>query len=904
MIYLTLLRMLKNKFLMCALFLGILISVTAAGIIPIYSSALSERMLITELNISAKQGIHPSAYTFSLPFSTLARENYRESITQIESSVNTLFSQSLPMNEKVYSKKSTSKQFLYNRDDINNSSSETIQAVSYNDTDGFNLLYGTFPKTRNDGIIEALITKNAEISKDLTLNKTYFLNEDGNDLGVYIIPVGVVEITDASTVFDQANLNSSFIILKEDMEAYFLPNGLIKDVSFNLIFDYTGLKIKDIEEASQANRQINKWLDYLSATKNVPDQNLFDTFLNKKSTVETLIVLFEIPLIFLVILYSGFVSSSIIKTDKNEIALLLSRGATRKQIIKSYLFQSGSLTLLALIISIPLSLLAVKILGTVSSFLEFKSTLGLSVQFLPSSLIYMLIASIISIITMLLPCTKLFNTNTVKIKKKNNLKPLWQRIYLDFILLGISLYGYISFTLTEKEIRSLNSINSLPVEPIVFITVFAFTLGCALLFARLFKLLVSALNIFKKNFSAGVLCAIKNAIMQKNGYGMQIFTIVAIVLCIFSANSARSLFSHSLDKFYYSTGADCVIDLDFNTTAVEDTSTENKAETPKPFLFNNFLGVKEETRIITGCSPTISDSDVTFMGIDTKEFSSVAYCRGDENESHLNSYLNLLGSAPNACLISKTLADKLSLQKGDAIFIKPTISNNKTIALIVYETVELFPSFNPYTDAPLVVANSEYIDYMLPNLDFDVWMSLEDNTTMQDISKQIDKSYSVNNITVRQELLDSVRYEATLQASGGILTFNFILIFIILFLGYIIFNILSLKNNTLQVATLRAMGMEEKELTFMLITEHILTGIIPIIFAIVLGYLASIMFIPILGTAFSLEAQIPTIKIAFNNNDYLKLYTLILLLYAIISIITIPFIKKLQPANAIKLSEE
>ena len=902
MIYLTLLRMLKNKLLMCALFLGILISVTAAGIIPIYSSALCERMLITELNVAATQEKHPSVYTFSLPFSTLAREDYKENLKQIRASVNTLLTKSLPMSQRLFSEKLTSKELLYNRDDINNSSSETMQAVSYTDTNGFNLLYGTFPQTRNDGIIEALIIKNAEISKDLTLNKTYFLNEDGNDSGLYIVPVGVVEITDSPSVFNRDNLNSSFIISKEDMEAYFLPNGLIKDVSFNLIFDYTDLKIENISTVGEANRQINKWLDYLSATKSVPDQSLFDSFLNKKSTVETLIVLFEIPMLFLVILYLGFVSTYVIKNDKNEIALLLSRGATKKQITEGYLFQSGSLTALALIISIPASLLTVKFLGNVSSFLEFKSKLGINGQLVPTSLIYMLLTSVISIFAMLVPCIKLFNSNTVSIKKRTSSKPLWQRIYLDFILLGISLYGYISFTLIKQELRSLNSINSIPVEPIVFITVFAFALGCALLFARLFKLLVSTLSIFKKKFSVGILCAIKNSTLQKNGYGMQIFTVVAIVLCIFSANSARSLFSHSLDKFYYSTGADCVVDLDFGTTAVEDAS--DKIETPKPFLFNNFSGVKEETRVITGCSPAVNDFDVTFMGIDTKEFSSVAYCRGDENESHLNAYLNLLGSTPNACLISKTLADELSLQKGDAIFIKPTISNNKSIALIVYEIVELFPSFNPYNDAPLVVANSEYIDYMLPNLDFDVWMSLEDGTTMQEISKQIDKSYSVNSITVRQELLDSVFYEATLQASGGILTFNFIAIFIILFLGYIIFNILSLKNNTLQFATLRAMGMEEKELTFMLVTEHVLTGIIPIVFAVALGYPVSIMFIPVLSTAYSLDAQIPSIKIAFNNSDYLLLYSLILLLYVIISIITIPFIKKLQPANAIKLSEE
>ncbi len=895
MIYLTFLRMLKNKFLMCALFFGILISVTAAGIIPIYSSALSERMLITELSIAAKQETHPSAYDFSLPFSTLVKEDYRQNLQKIESSVDSLFSKALPMEQKSFSQKLISKPIIYERQDVKDVSLNTIQAISYNDLNNFSLLYGTMPQIRDDGKIEALITKNTEISKDLTLNQAYFCRQENSNEGVYIIPVGVV----LSSVSDNA-----FIISNEDMNAYFLPNGLVKDVSFNLVFDYTGLKIKDIEEVSKANRQINKWLDYLSATKSVPDQNLFDSFLDKKSTVETLIVLFEIPLLFLVILYLGFVSSYVIKNDKNEIALLLSRGATRKKIILSYLFQSGSLTVLALIVAMPLSLLAVKFLGSVSSFLEFKSVIGLSVQFLPTSIIYMLLTGIISVIAVLLPCAKLFKLNAVNAKKKNTLKPFWQRFYLDFILLGISLYGYISFILRQKGILSLGSVANIPVEPIVFITVFAFTLGCALLFARLFKPLLSILNIFEKRFSVGVFCALKNSIAQKRGYGIQIFTIVALVLCIFSANSARSLFSHSLDKFYYLTGADCVIDLDFGTTAIDDASIQNKVETAKPFLFNDFAGVKEETRIITGCSPTANDIDITFMGIDTKEFSSVAWCRGDENESHLNAYLNLLGSAPNACIISKTMAEKLSLQKGDALIVKPTISNNKAITFIVYEIVELFPSFNPYIDSPLVVANSEYIDYMLPNLDFDVWMSLEDSITSEDISKQIDASFSVSNITVRQDLLDSVRYEATLQATGGILTFNFIAIFIILFLGFVIFNILSLKNNTLQFATLRAIGMEEKEITFMLVIEHILTGIIPILFAIVLGYVTSIMFVPVLSTAFSLEAQIPNIQIAFNNNDYLKIYTLILLLYAIITVITIPFIKKLQPANAIKLSEE
>lgn len=876
MVYLTFMRMLKNKFLMLALVFGIIIAILSAGIIPMYSKGLSQRMLESQLDESS------STYSFTLPFSTLTRENYKENCDLIISSVKTQLN--LPAKIIFYEHALISKELFCVREDIKENREESFQAVAYNEFN-VDLLYGRLPQTRNDNIIEALIDKNTEISMDMTVGTKYFCHLEGHTEGVYIMPVGVV-------ASGRAN---SFILNYSDLYSL-LENNFIKDIDFNILFDYKDYKISNISEISEINRNFNKWLDFNNAVKLVPDENVFNEFLNKQSTVELLILLFEIPMLLIVVFYLFFISNNVIKGDLKEIALLRSRGATKKQIFLSYLLQSAVLTLVAFLIAIPLSYLFSFILGMTSDFLEFNNRSYFAVEFSFVSILYVLVLCCVSIVSLLIPLIKVINFNTVKLKKGSSQKPLWQKIYLDVILLLVSFLGYYSYK-TRQVSAMLLGTNEMPIEPIVFFMVFFFALGWALLYVRIYPFVLNGIfKCFKSKLNINVYAGIKQVVSNSN---ISVFLIITIILCLFSANASRSISKHTLDRFNYSTGADCVIELEWNTV---EGNSENEPE--KPYVFENFKGVKNDTRVITGCSPSMEEKEISFMGIDTKEFSQICYVRGDENETHLNNYLNLLGSEPMACLISQKTAEVFSLKKGDAVIVKPTISNNTKITFIVYEIVELFPSYNPYTDAPLIVANSEYVDYMLPNLDFDVWMSLAENANKSDILNQINDIYKIENITVRNDIIEGVLSDAFLQATNGILTFDFICVLSVLFVGFLIYQLLDLKKRIFQFASLRALGAQDKDILTMILTENIFGGFFSIMFAVIIAYITSLMFVPISSVAFDVKNLVPNMNITFNNNDYFKIYIFIASIYFVISAFVIFTLKKIQPANAIKLSED
>ncbi len=910
MIYLSLMRMRKNKMLMLSLLIGILLAVTAACMIPTYSSALTQRMLTASLKTQQEEGNHPGEYTFSLPFSTIVKEDFTENYSSIVSSVDTLFISKLPMSCLSYSQKLSSKELICEREDIQKVSQTKMRLVSYSPFTSFSLLYGAMPQPRTDGIIEAVITKNAEIANDITVGKEYFCHLNQQQEGVYVLVTGVIEPeTEGYTdIYDPQNLNGVFLCSYKDMSMFLLPNGLIEECGFHAVFDYSTLTIDQMPMVTQINREGQKWLTFNSASADIPNADLFESFTEKKNTVETLLILFELPLLCMIAIYLILISGMVIENDKNEIALLLSRGATKQKILGGYFVQSGILAISSLIAAIPLSLFIVSFLGNISGFMEFESRQGLEEKFSFISLFYALGAAVFSMTAMLLPCFPLLKTNTVKAKQRKRTKPIWKKLYLDVLCLVIAFYGYFSYTRRQSSFLAIGGDSTaMPIDPIVFFMLFLFAIGSGLLFLRLYQpLLKFIFRLTGKKLSPAAYSGMMQAANGENKQqALMLFLILTLILSIFCANSARSMNTNILDRICYSGGADIVADIDWNTSTLEDASVTEKDELSKPFLLNNIEGVSVASRIITGYKPKVNDTEIKLMGIDTKEFSAVAWTRGDLNETHMNAYLNLLGSEPMACIISQSLAEALSLQKGDSLILTPTASNRQTVTLLVYEIIEYWPTFNSHTDKPLLIANRAYLDYMLPNLDFDAWLSLEENADTETVLTQLRSvDYTFNDIFIRSDAIDNANYEPSRQATNGILTFSFLAECIIAFCGFILFWILQLKKRTLQLATLHAMGMTEKESLSMLGIEQMLSGFISIAVAIVLAYYASKLFVPVTAVAFSAQMQVPPLRVVFDNTDYLKIYGFIMLLYCVLAAITLPFVHRLQPAQAIKLSEE
>lgn len=90
------------------------------------------------------------------------------------------------------------------------------------------------------------------------------------------------------------------------------------------------------------------------------------------------------------------VSRQMLSLEEGEIAVLKSRGASKRQILFVYLLQSLLLALLSLVLGLPLGLYLCQVLGSANAFLEFVQRTALPVSLDLEVLLYGLAAALVS----------------------------------------------------------------------------------------------------------------------------------------------------------------------------------------------------------------------------------------------------------------------------------------------------------------------------------------------------------------------------------------------------------------------------------------------------------------------------------------------------------------------------
>lgn len=839
------------------LLLCLALAVCTCCLPPLYSAALAQQMLYADCTLSQENGSHPGEIRISLPFSSLVdmdyHENYRKIVSDVQKQV-----EDIPMELLSASQKLESRMMHCVRADLPEASACQVSLVSYHEFSGFSLLYGDFPQGRADGYVEALITHEAEIRNNWTVGKIFFCSCDGDEDGIPVIPVGVIENSadGYSPIYDADTLGSAMVIPEESMLAMVLSAGQVKKADFRFVLDWR-IPVARVEGVLNSIRSLNRWLDNCSAAYHLPNAELWKGFLEEKQSSEILMTLYVLPVLCLLAYVVIAVSSSIVRDDEREISLLLLRGAHKKQILFSYGLQSFLPNLLALPLGLTLALLCTAFFGKATGFMSFDKALPVNVVWNPAVLLYGIAAGMLGVSATFVPCLMLFRT-------RKNGKPFWKRYFLDAVLLTVALYVY--YTFSQKRGTGIVTFSA---EPLLFLAVFCFIVGAALLFLRL---LTPILRLLLNRFGDGMKPHLQIGLAmaaEKKQAKLTALLMITVMLSLFCANSARTLEENAQSRVMYRYGADCVITLDWQTT---ESSDKSAPLTKKPFLFETIEGASAVTRVITGCRAAVNNSSAKLMGIDPQEFSRVAWSDGKENSAHLNAYLNLLASEPTACLISAKAAEAWDVKPGEVVYLMPTVASDTAVGFVVYAIPDYFPSYNPLTDDPLIVANAEYLDYCLPDLDYEVWL------TAAKTDLAVPENYSVKSITWRQDQLYLLAHNATRRATGGMLSFLFCILLAIGAVSLFLFFIAFLKEQNSTFVTLKALGM--KRGTAAVSVVILTTVVLPFLAAVLLAYGASWLFIPLSEAAYSAAALVPPTVLYFSNEDYFLLYLYFLLVLA------------------------
>ena len=940
--------------MLCLLF-GFIIVVAMVSAVPMYSDAILQRMLDRDLTAyQNSRAVYAGLYTVQGNYSAFAREGNSkelayemhrakvedELIPQLEVKIDSCvhIMTAINMQTKPYFPDGS-----YTERGAS-SSLATIRDLESHVSMIAGRIYAE--GLQSDGCYEAIVTQEAYDELSLKLDSVYEVCSNTNENDTVLVRlVGVFTIDDGTDPFwyisgGISGYSSSFM-LSYDTFRHALFRGYdtiyLGRTEWRYAMDYQSLEIADLDSLVPTLEQHEVEYSRVTGMTNyrVPMLETLQDYAQRAVELKTTLWVILVPILMMLCMYIFMVSQIIVKNEENEISVMRSRGASGTQIFLIYMLESLVLGLIALGVGPFLGLFLCRILGSANGFLEFVGRKALPVKMVTAAYWYSGAAVLLFLVTMLIPAVGASRTTIVERKRKRSRfsdQPFWKKFFLDFITLGISIYGYYNYQNYTGIITATGkSAVNVQIDPLLFLISSLFIIGAALLFLRLYPYLIRLIFFLGRRHWNPATYASFIQVGRSTGREqfLMIFLILSIAVGIFSANTARTLNQNIEYRLSYASGSDVILHPYWNSFPAENPDgTEIEGEVvyiePNFVNYEKIEGAVGAAKVYTSGdfraqstnTTSLNRSHVTVMGIEPVSFSHVTWSRDDLfYPYHINSYLGLLVDAPRAALVSASLRDYLELQPGDTIRI--AVGAQQPTELIVYGFVNYWPSINPYarvrsgsetTIGPrdFIICNLEFLQNKFTKQPYDVWIKKADNVTDTQIYNYIwdHGELQAETVDYLDQRIIEAKNDPLLQGFNGMLTLGFMITMFVCVIGFLIYWILSIRTRTLQFGVFRAMGMSVSNVIGMILCEQALISLVSILVGIILGGVTSQLFVPMLEMVYSVSEQVPEFLVVASRADYGKIYLVIGVMLLLGILILSRIIVRTKIDQALKLGED
>ena len=660
-------------------------------------------------------------------------------------------------------------------------------------------------------------------------------------------------------------------------------------------------------------------------------QPIMQTYLRDDNLGMTLWVL-QIHVFLMLAIYIYMVNRQILQIDTNEISVLRSRGASRKQILQLYLMQGIFISAVSFPLGIALGVGICHVLGASNGFLELVQRETLDVVITNEALLYAGGALFLSFLTMFIPVIRFSRVDVVEnklTKRGKPIQPFWQRYFLDFLFFGAALYGLYTYGNLQELLDAALLAESPSIDPLLYISSSLFVIGVGLICLRIFPFLMKLVFTIGRRFWSPSMYVSMLKIIRSTGEEkfIMLFLIISVSIGIYNAQVARTINLNNEHLVRYMGGTDLIFREVWETNApIEDDGPppERLIYTEPDFdRYRHFEEVDAMTRVIQRTGSVRhrgrTANDVRVMNIETDTFSETAWFRDDLLRIHMNYFLNALALQPNGILLSDNFRTQLGFYVGEEIEVTEndpfgTYQNRGHFVIVGF--VDFWPNFAPVTrerlptlefverPAYLAVVNLGYTAMRWGMRPYQIWMNT--NTTSSLFFRDFIEENEIRNAEFHDTnvQLAAVMNDPLVQGTNGLLTVGFIVILIICFFGFLIYWILSIRSRVLQFGIFRAMGLSMRNIIRLLIYEHGFITLSAIGIGAFVGIICSRLFVPLIQVAYTAAEQVIPILIVVNRQDYLNIFVMLGATILICMVILIGYISKIKIDQALKLGED
>lgn len=806
---------------------------------------------------------------------------------------------------------------------------------------------------RTDGVIEVMVTDAA--LKNLTMlmdqdYQVYSYKQKKNEEPLFTIRiVGMFEAADNQDLYWYLHINTyqqALIMDPADLEKLIDQNAILNISEQQLVaaFDYYKFRIQDIgvlqavndkgKELAEANARTTKLITtYYSVV---------EKYIVREAELKLTLQILIVPILLMLVFYIFMVSQLMVRSETNVISVLESRGAGRTQILAFYGLESLIFGVLTLVVGPILGLWMVRVIGAANGFLEFVNRKALKVELDTQAILYGITAVLLVIITTLLPVFLQARTSIVQQKRKKSRvarAPFWQRTFLDIILMGVSLYALYrlrSQLAIQQETGAVGT--EMDLDFLLFLSSTLFILGAGLLFLRLYPFLLRLVYFIGRRFWNPVLYASFHQISRSNGQEqfLMVFLILALSIGLFNANAARTINRNTEDSIRCAVGADIKLQeywqkYDKNGMPISEEAaggvsmaapTATAADSVVKYNEPNFEkyvkleGVEAAARVYRTDTARISkgstrSNSINLMAIDPYDFGKTAWTRDDLYRYHLNEYLNVMISMPNAVILSSDLKESMGLAVGDGIIY--TINGTDSVNGVVVAFVDYWPGYRPIIadksgkaiPQSLIVTSLDFILSKSAIQPYEIWLKRTDDASDKILYDAIEAAnINITSIRSSAQQITAAKNDPQLQGTNGALTLGFIVSMLICAVGFLIYWIMSVQGRVLQFGIFRAMGLSKGAVVGMLITEQVLVSGVAIFIGILIGSLSSMLFVPLFQLVYSSVDQPIPFRVISEAADSVKVYVILGALLLLCFAVLTRLILRIRIDQAVKLGED
>lgn len=652
------------------------------------------------------------------------------------------------------------------------------------------------------------------------------------------------------------------------------------------------------------------------------------------------LLLLLLQVIALVLLFIRMMAELLVDRQAEAIAILRSRGATRRQIFNAFTLHNIGLSLIALVVSPLLAIPLVRALSLhalppasqnavdVISGNPFAVAYGLKW--------YVLVAVVAAGAAMIFSTNRAASNNILTLRRENartTTKPFWQRLNLDLIFGAIAVIGYVAYAII---VRQIDPRIQLILSPLSLVSSLLMLIAALLLFLRLLPLLLSlGSRLATRGRSASSMLAltqmsraprqpIRMTLLLALATGFTLFTLV------YSASQAQRL----IDVAAFQTGADFTGDLS-PVTASKYTFAGLTAK------YRQIPGVTSAT---LGYTLSLNPGSVTasiplqINAVDADTYTQSALWSNQNSAQPLSELMAQLRAARSSAkvqdyvpaIVDDATWQAMRLTPGARFTVQPPGYTNQSMTFLAVARVHLLPTiYDSVQGGGFSGTGGLLVDYqsfatvyyndlvssgndptITPNA---VWLATRDDAaSLASVRKALGSGeLALSQMQDYRQNIDNQRNNPLQIDLASTLLIGAVTALLLALIGVWSGSWLNARSRVVNFAVLRALGTTPSQLRSMLVWEQVIVYITGAVLGVVLGAILSLNALPMLIFAelategdFQIVPNVPPARVIVPGPTLALAFGALIVICVLALILTMSALARLSLGQTLRLNED